>query len=88
LGATSLHFKETLPTLLLNSHHDTVKPNQGYTFEPFSPFEHQGKIYGLGSNDAGGSLVSLLAILIFLPSRQTCLIILFLWLLQKKKFRD
>ncbi|NCW11581.1 MAG: M20/M25/M40 family metallo-hydrolase [Chitinophagia bacterium] len=65
IWAYNLHFKETLPTLLLNSHHDTVKPNQGYTFEPFSPFEHQGKIYGLGSNDAGASLVSLLATFLF-----------------------
>ena len=49
------------PTLLLNSHHDTVKPNSGYTLDPFLPFEKDGKLYGLGSNDAGGSLVSLIA---------------------------
>jgi acetylornithine deacetylase len=61
IWAYNLHFNAALPTLLLNSHHDTVKPNPGYTFEPFSPFEHQGKIYGLGSNDAGASVVSLLA---------------------------
>ena len=48
------------PTLLLNSHHDTVKPNSGYTIDPFNPVEKEGKLYGLGSNDAGGALVSLI----------------------------
>ena len=47
------------PTLLLNSHHDTVRPSQSYTLDPFSPLHRDGRIYGLGSNDAGGSLVSL-----------------------------
>ncbi|WP_257666925.1 M20 family metallo-hydrolase [Parapedobacter tibetensis] len=49
------------PTILLNSHHDTVKPNTGYTRNPFSPDFEDGKLYGLGSNDAGGCLVSLIA---------------------------
>ncbi|HEY0666942.1 MAG TPA: M20 family metallo-hydrolase [Sphingobacteriaceae bacterium] len=49
------------PTILLNSHHDTVKPNPGYTRDPFSADEENGKLYGLGSNDAGGCLVSLIA---------------------------
>lgn len=49
------------PTLLLNSHHDTVRPNSGYTREPFRPTIEEGKLYGLGSNDAGGPLVSLIA---------------------------
>jgi acetylornithine deacetylase len=49
------------PSILLNSHHDTVKPNSGYTKDPFLPVREDGKIYGLGSNDAGGCLVSLLA---------------------------
>lgn len=49
------------PTILLNSHHDTVKPNPGYTRDPFSPDIEDGKLYGLGSNDAGGCLVSLIA---------------------------
>lgn len=49
------------PTILLNSHHDTVKPNTGYTRNPFSPDVAEGKLYGLGSNDAGGCLVSLIA---------------------------
>lgn len=49
------------PTLLLNSHHDTVRPNQAYTNDPFHAHIKEGKLYGLGSNDAGGCLVSLLA---------------------------
>ena len=60
IWAFNKHFDESLPTLLLNSHHDTVKPNQGYTVNPFEPFEKEGKLYGLGSNDAGGCLVSLI----------------------------
>lgn len=58
--AKNLHFDENKPTLLLNSHHDTVKPNPSYSFDPFEPIEKEGKLYGLGSNDAGGALVSLL----------------------------
>lgn len=54
-------YNPSKPTLLLNSHHDTVKPNNGYTKDPFSPIVEDGKLYGLGSNDAGGCLVSLLA---------------------------
>ncbi len=49
------------PTILLNSHHDTVKPNAQYTRDPFLPHAADGKLYGLGSNDAGGCLVSLIA---------------------------
>lgn len=48
------------PTILLNSHIDTVKPVNGWTKDPFAPHEINGRLYGLGSNDAGGSLVSLL----------------------------
>jgi acetylornithine deacetylase len=59
--ARNKYFDESKPTILLNSHHDTVKPNSGYTIDPFSPVERDGKLFGLGSNDAGGSLVSLLA---------------------------
>ncbi len=55
------HFDTGKPTILLNSHHDTVKPNVGYTKDPFSPEVKDGKLYGLGSNDAGASLVSLMA---------------------------
>ncbi len=49
------------PTILLNSHHDTVKPNSTWKKDPFSAIVEEGKLYGLGSNDAGGCLVSLIA---------------------------
>ena len=63
--ATNLYFDSSKPSLLLNSHHDTVKPNKGYSLEPFTPFEQDGKLYGLGSNDAGGCLVSLIATFLY-----------------------
>lgn len=53
-------FNPDLPTVLLNSHHDTVKPAASYSLDPFLPQIIEGKLYGLGSNDAGGALVSLL----------------------------
>lgn len=59
--AKNQFFDPALPTLLLNAHHDTVKPNKSYTLDPFTPIEKEGKLYGLGSNDAGGPLVSLIA---------------------------
>lgn len=54
-------FDASKPTLLLNSHIDTVKPASGWSRNPFSPTEEDGRLYGLGSNDAGASLVSLIA---------------------------
>ena len=59
--AKCLNFDANKPTLLLNSHHDTVKPNPGYTRDPFTPTIEDGKHFGLGSNDAGGPLVALIA---------------------------
>ncbi|WP_299433950.1 M20 family metallo-hydrolase [uncultured Maribacter sp.] len=59
--AKNKHWDASKPTLLLNSHHDTVKPNKAYTRDPYLPEVIDGKLYGLGSNDAGGCLVSLLA---------------------------
>lgn len=59
--AFNKYYDESKPTLLLNSHHDTVKPNSAYTRDPFHPHIENGKLYGLGSNDAGGCLVSLIA---------------------------
>lgn len=59
--ATNKHFDPALPTILLNSHHDTVKPNKDYTNDPFSPLILDDRLHGLGSNDAGGCLVSLIA---------------------------
>jgi acetylornithine deacetylase len=54
-------FETNRPTIWLNSHHDTVKPNTGYTKDPFLAEEQEGKLFGLGSNDAGGPLVALIA---------------------------
>ncbi|MEQ3663817.1 MULTISPECIES: M20 family metallo-hydrolase [unclassified Olleya] len=68
--ATNKYFDESKPTLLLNSHHDTVKPNNGYTKDPFIAIVEDGKLYGLGSNDAGGCLVSLLATFAYFYSRE------------------
>ncbi len=60
--ATNKHFDPSKPTLLLNSHHDTVQPNKAYTRDPFKADIIDGKLYGLGSNDAGGALVSLITL--------------------------
>jgi len=54
------------PVILLNSHIDTVKPVAGWTIDPFLPLEEDGKLFGLGSNDAGASVVSLLQVFIAL----------------------
>jgi len=59
------HYDASKPTLLLNSHHDTVKPNKGFSLDPFTPIEKDGKLFGLGSNDAGGCLVSLIATFLY-----------------------
>ncbi len=61
IWAYNKYFDESKPTILLNSHHDTVKPNGNYTNDPFKAFVEDRKLYGLGSNDAGGCLVSLMA---------------------------
>ena len=68
--AFNKYFNKNKPTLLLNSHHDTVKPNQGYTNDPFKAFVEGGKLFGLGSNDAGGCLVSLLATFVHFYSNE------------------
>ena len=59
--AYNTYFDPQKPTILLNSHHDTVKPNPAYTRDPFAPDIVDGVLFGLGSNDAGGCLVSLIA---------------------------
>ncbi len=64
------YFDASKPTILLNSHHDTVMPNKGYTRDPFQPEIINGKLYGLGSNDAGGCLVSLMALFTFYYEHQ------------------
>ncbi|MBC8153419.1 MAG: M20 family metallo-hydrolase [Bacteroidetes bacterium] len=61
IWAQNRHFDAVKPTILLNSHHDTVRPNPSWTLDPFAPLERDGKLYGLGSNDAGGCLVALIA---------------------------
>ena len=65
IWAYNKHFDAAKPTVLLNSHHDTVKPNSGYTRDPYEPAIEDGKLYGLGSNDAGGCLVSLVATFLY-----------------------
>ena len=62
LWCVNQHFSEGKFTILLNSHTDTVKPNKGYTREPHVAEVIDGKLFGLGSNDAGGALVSLIAL--------------------------
>ncbi len=59
------YFDNAKPTILLNSHHDTVKPNEQYTLDPFRALIYDEKIHGLGSNDAGASLVSLISTFIY-----------------------
>lgn len=58
-------------TLLLDSHLDTVKPSQNWTFDPFSATEHVGKLYGLGSNDAGAPLVALMSTFLHFSQQKT-----------------
>lgn len=68
--ALNKYFDENKPTILLNSHHDTVRPNPAYARDPFAPSEEQGRLYGLGSNDAGGCVVSLLAAFLYFYEKQ------------------
>jgi acetylornithine deacetylase len=69
--AFNMYFDKDKPTLLLNSHHDTVRPNQAYTNDPFKAIVRDGKLFGLGSNDAGGCLVSLLATFVHFYANET-----------------
>lgn len=68
--AVNRYFDAAKPTVLLNSHHDTVRPNPGYTRDPFRAEIVDGKIYGLGSNDAGGPLVALIATFLYYYDRR------------------
>jgi acetylornithine deacetylase/succinyl-diaminopimelate desuccinylase-like protein len=63
--AVNKAFDASKPSLLLNSHHDTVKPNPQYTRDPFAPAIVDDQLFGLGSNDAGGPLVSLIATFLY-----------------------
>ena len=69
--ALNKYFDPAKKSILLNSHHDTVKPAKGYTTDPFTPTEIEGRLIGLGSNDAGGPLVSLIATFIHFFDRET-----------------
>jgi acetylornithine deacetylase len=68
--AKNKFFSPEKPTLLLNSHHDTVRPSPAYSKNPFEPEIEDGKLYGLGSNDAGGSVVALLSVFCDLYEQQ------------------
>lgn len=68
--AKNKYFDANKPTILLNSHHDTVKPNKGYTLDPFAAIEKDQKLFGLGSNDAGGSLVSLIVTFLYFHDKK------------------
>lgn len=61
IWAVAPGFDPSKPTLMLNSHHDTVKPSSQYTRNPYDPKIENGRLYGLGSNDAGASVVCLLS---------------------------
>lgn len=68
--AFNKHYTASKPTILLDSHIDTVRPAKGYSLDPFSPIEVGDQLFGLGSNDAGGPLVSLLATFIHFYERE------------------
>jgi acetylornithine deacetylase len=70
LWASNKYYDPERPTILLNSHMDTVKPTSGWTRDPFKPAKSKGKLYGLGSNDAGGSLVSLIACFLYFHNKE------------------
>lgn len=63
-------FSQEKPTILLNSHHDTVPPGSSYTRSPHEPSVEDGILYGLGSNDAGGPLVALIATFLHFYERE------------------
>lgn len=65
------YFNESLPTVLLNSHHDTVKPNPNWTYNPFKPTVEGDRLTGLGSNDAGGPLVSLIGTFLYFYEKES-----------------
>ncbi len=68
--AYNKHFREDLPIILLNSHIDTIQPVKGWTVDPFTPLDEGDKITGLGSNDAGGPLIALLAVFVHFYDRE------------------
>ncbi len=83
--ARNKNYHSSKKSILLNSHHDTVRPNKAYSMDPFTPIEKDGKLFGLGSNDAGGCLVSLAAVFLIITIRKIQNTISFLPPVQKKK---
>ncbi len=71
IWAKSAFWDDQKPTLLINSHHDTVKPVSGWTYSPFEATQVDGKLYGLGSNDAGASLICMLSTFLQLRTART-----------------
>ena len=76
LWVMSDRFDSSKPAVLLNAHIDTVKPVAGWEHDPFRPTEEEGRLYGLGSNDCGGGLVSLLQVFLKLRSERDDLVFL------------
>ncbi len=70
IWAQNKYYNNTKPTILLNSHHDTVRPNKNYTRDPFDASIEEGKLFGLGSNDAGGCLVSLMSTFVYFYEKE------------------
>lgn len=68
--AMAAEYDAAKPTILLDAHLDTVKPNGQWTRDPFMPMVEGGKLYGLGSNDTGGNVVAMLAAFIRLSHTQ------------------
>jgi acetylornithine deacetylase len=68
--AFNKHYQKSKKNILLNSHHDTVKPNAAYTKNPFEAQCIDGKLYGLGANDAGASLVALIEVFLFFYAQE------------------
>ena len=64
------HMDENRETLLLNAHIDTVKPVSTWTRDPYKPSIEDDRLYGLGANDCGGGLVSLLQVFRILSQDQ------------------
>ena len=68
--ACSTHFQADCPTLLLNAHIDTVKPNASWTRQPYIPSMEGTRLYGLGSNDCGGGLCTLMQVFLYLREQE------------------
>lgn len=68
--ACSTHFQADRPTLLLNAHIDTVKPNASWTRQPYIPSMEGTRLYGLGSNDCGGGLCTLMQVFLYLREQE------------------